>query len=60
MTDLRRLGKIIIWMVIVFVVTGLIASVFMLAGVSMFPPAQGVHIQMEQAVTPEKISIGHN
>lgn len=58
MADLRRLGKIIGWMLVVFIVTGLIACVVMLVGVKIFPPAQGVHIAMDQPVTPEKISIG--
>ncbi len=58
MTDLKRLGKIIASMLVVFIVTGLIASVVMLVGVKIFPPAEGVHIQMDKNVTIEKISIG--
>lgn len=49
MTDLRRLGKILGVMVVIFVATGLIASVAMLAAVLVFPPASGVHIALTAA-----------
>ena len=49
MTDLRRLGKILAVMVIIFVATGLVASLAMLAVVLVFPPAAGVHIAMPAA-----------
>ncbi|NLX61966.1 MAG: dicarboxylate/amino acid:cation symporter [Tissierellia bacterium] len=47
MVDLRRLGKIIGYMLIVFVITGFIAAVIMIVAVKIFPPAEGVHIVME-------------
>ncbi len=47
MVDLRRLGKIIGYMLIVFVITGFIAAVIMIVAVKIFPPAEGVHIAME-------------
>ncbi len=49
MTDLRRLGKILGVMVIIFVATGLVASAVMLAAVLVFPPAAGIHIAMPAA-----------
>jgi len=49
MTDLRRLGKILGVMVIIFVATGLVASAVMLAAVLVFPPAAGVHIAIPAA-----------
>lgn len=54
MTDMRRLGKILSSMLLVFVVTGLIASILMIAVVNIFPPAKGVKIAMEVAeeITP--------
>ena len=56
MTDMRRLGKILRSMLLVFVVTGLIASIIMIIVVNIFPPAQGVNIQMEatEEITPLK------
>lgn len=46
MHNLRRLGKILSAMVLVFVVTGLVASAVMVVGVLIYPPAQGVHIAL--------------
>lgn len=49
MTDLRRLGRILSVMFLVFVVTGLIASSVMLLGVILYPPASGVAIPLAAA-----------
>jgi Na+/H+-dicarboxylate symporter len=46
MTNLKRLGKILAVMILIFVLTGIIASVFMIAAVIIFPPATGVHIPL--------------
>ncbi len=56
--DVRRLGKISGVMLIVFVVTGIIASIVMLIGVVLYPPALGVQINMAQPVKPEHIDLG--
>ncbi len=58
MTDMRRLGKIMACMVVIFIVTGLIACVIMLIGVKLYPPAQGVKIALEQTISPEKVDLG--
>ncbi|HEY8362032.1 MAG TPA: cation:dicarboxylase symporter family transporter, partial [Tissierellaceae bacterium] len=47
--SLQRLGKILTYMIIVFVATGIIASVIMIITVSAFPPALGVKIELPQA-----------
>ena len=47
MADMRRLGKILGSMLLVFVITGLIASIIMILVVNIFPPAKDVNIQME-------------
>lgn len=47
MVDMKRLGKIIGYMLAVFVITGFIASVIMIVTVKVFPPAEGVSISME-------------
>ncbi|MFM1651118.1 dicarboxylate/amino acid:cation symporter [Brevibacillus sp. B_LB10_24] len=51
--DLKRLGKILGVMLAVFVITGIISSILMLVGVSLFPPAQGVNLEL---VPPEDFS----
>lgn len=53
MADMRRLGKILGSMLLVFVITGLIASIIMILVVNIFPPAKGVNIQMEM---PEELN----
>jgi Na+/H+-dicarboxylate symporter len=55
MTNIRRLGKILSAMILVFVITGLIASIIMMIGVSLYPPATGVNIHLGTAVNPEKL-----
>ena len=55
MTNIRRLGKIISAMLLVFVVTGLIASVIMVIGVVLYPPAVGVKIALGPVVNPEQL-----
>ena len=42
MSDLRRLGKIMSWMILIFVATGILSSLLMVAGVQMLPPAMSV------------------
>ena len=42
MKDLKRLGKILFTMVLIFVATGLVASAIMIAAVIIYPPAAGI------------------
>lgn len=53
MTNIRRLGKILSAMIFVFVITGLIASIVMLIGVILYPPAVGVHVSFGNDVNLE-------
>lgn len=39
MSDLQRLGRIMAWMTLIFVVTGIIAASLMILGVQFYPPA---------------------
>ena len=55
MTNIRRLGKIMSSMIFVFVITGLIASVVMIIGVMLYPPAVGVKIALGTGVNPEQL-----
>lgn len=57
MSDMRRLGKIMGCMVVIFVITGIIASVIMLIGVKLYPPAQGVTIALEKPLSLDKIDV---
>ncbi|USG67413.1 dicarboxylate/amino acid:cation symporter [Brevibacillus ruminantium] len=51
--DLKRLGKILGVMLAVFIVTGIISASLMLIGVSFFPPAEGIHLELK---APEEIN----
>ncbi|MDN5299916.1 MAG: hypothetical protein PWP51_2469 [Clostridiales bacterium] len=46
MSNLTRLGKILKSTLLIFLVTGMIASVFIIAVVTVIPPADGVSIEM--------------
>lgn len=46
MSDTRRLGKILGVMIVLFIATGIISSLLMVAGVMIFHPAQGLTIQL--------------
>lgn len=58
MVDMKRLGKIIGTMLLVFIITGLIASIIMIITVNIFPPAKGVNIQMPQAEDIKPLNTG--
>ena len=45
--DLKRLGRIIGYMLLIFIITGLIASIIMIVTVKLAPPAEGVNIKVE-------------
>jgi Na+/H+-dicarboxylate symporter len=49
MSSMERLGKVMRWLVIVFLVTGAIAACVMLVTVYFFPPAAGTHIALKSA-----------
>ncbi|MDD5218495.1 MAG: dicarboxylate/amino acid:cation symporter [Candidatus Omnitrophica bacterium] len=61
MTDLKRLGKIMFWMVLIFIVTGVLSSALMVVGVKMFPPVIGANPalnfvpEISQSGTADKI-----
>jgi len=58
MVNLKRLGKILKYVFIVFVFTSLVSSIFMLFGLSIFDVAKGVNIVLESGSEVEKLSIG--
>ncbi len=55
MTNIRRLGKIMSAMILVFVITGLIASLVMMIGVILYPPAVGVNIHLGAVAKVEEL-----
>ena len=57
MTNIRRLGKIMSAMILVFIITGLIASLVMMIGVIYYPPAVGVNIHIGAAAHLEKLKV---
>lgn len=57
MTNIRRLGKIMSAMILVFVITGLIASLVMMIGVIFYPPAVGVSIDLGTPAHLEKLKV---
>ena len=58
MNNIQRLGKIILWMMIVFTVTGIMASVLMLVAVKIYPPAEGINVTMPANVHFEQLNVG--
>lgn len=57
MVNMKRLGKILGNMFLIFVVTGLIAAVLILVVVKVFPPAAGVNIELDSTATLEKVTL---
>lgn len=53
----KRLGKIMASMLTVFVITGVIASLIMIAGVIVFPPAKGLVLEMKAPENAESFSV---
>ncbi|MDD4437270.1 MAG: dicarboxylate/amino acid:cation symporter [Tissierellia bacterium] len=58
MVNMKRLGKILGNMLLVFVITGLFAAVLIIIVVKVYPPAEGVNLQVEAAGELEKLSFG--
>lgn len=58
MMSMRRLGKILGYMLGVFVVTGAIASVVIIFIVKLFPPAAGVDIALQAPEALESVNLG--
>jgi Na+/H+-dicarboxylate symporter len=57
MQNIRRLGKIMSAMIFVFVITGLIASIVMISGVLLYPPATGIHLTLGNGALVEHLKI---
>ncbi len=46
MANMERLRKIFGWMILVFIITGIVASLVMLVAVYIYPPALGAHLTL--------------
>lgn len=57
MRNIRRLGKIMSAMIFIFVITGLIASVIMMMGVILYPPATGINVILGNGVNVEHLKL---
>ena len=57
MTNMKRLGKILGYMLLVFVATGLIAAVVIIVAVKIFPPALGVTIGLQTGEAGQTVSL---
>ncbi len=57
MTDLKRLRTIFTWMMVVFIVTGIIACILMIIATQLYPPALGVSLQLHAAVDTQGASM---
>jgi len=57
MKDIARLGKIMGWMLVVFTLTGIVASLIMVAGVQWYPPAQGIQVNLPVGFHPDQVRV---
>ena len=57
MVNLKRLGKILGYMLLVFVVTGLIAGILIIGVVKIWPPAQNVSLELTTDGGFEEVSL---
>lgn len=59
MLNMKRLGKILKNLFLVFIITGLIASAIMIFVVTIFPPGQGVNITVTTPDVLEEVSVAN-
>lgn len=57
MSDIKRLGKILSWMMVIFISTGIISSIVMIIGVKIYPPALGVTIDLPVSQNSETMNV---
>jgi len=54
MTDVKRLIRILAWMILIFVLTGIFSSFLMVTGVRIYPPAEGITLNLNSNVNAEQ------
>ncbi len=57
MVDIKRLGKIMLYMILVFVTTGIVASILMTIGVKIYSPTAGINLSLSTTVNTEQYKI---
>ncbi|HLF18727.1 MAG TPA: dicarboxylate/amino acid:cation symporter [Candidatus Omnitrophota bacterium] len=57
MSSGKRLGKILSAMMLIFIVTGIISSILMVIAVKVYPPAQGIGVDMPSVTEPEAVNV---
>lgn len=57
MESIRRLGKIMGWMMTVFILTGIVASIYMLIALKIFSPGSNANIPLETPEDVEQLSL---
>ncbi|HRK60969.1 MAG TPA: dicarboxylate/amino acid:cation symporter [Candidatus Omnitrophota bacterium] len=57
MTDAQKMGRVMGWMLLIFVATGILAALFMLGLVSFFPPSAPLQLPMTTQVKLEEVSV---
>lgn len=57
MAGTGRLGRILGWMMVVFIITGVVSSLVMVVGVQLYPPAQGAQIAMPTTAPDTNFSV---
>src|SRR5690606_26414606 len=56
MVNMKRLGKILGNMFLMFVITGLIAAILIILVVKIYPPAQGVNLELQASEELQKLT----
>lgn len=59
MANMKRLGSILGYLLLIFIVTGIIAAVIMIFFVTVIPPAQGVNLSVTADEPLEQISLAN-
>jgi Na+/H+-dicarboxylate symporter len=57
MSDARRLGRIMAWMLVVFLLTALVSSTIMVVAVKAWPPAQGMKLDLATDFQKENVAL---
>ena len=60
MENAARLKKIFLWMILIFVGTGIISSLIMVAGVKIYPPAHNVELSLTPPETAQDMNVGQS
>ncbi|MCR1900219.1 dicarboxylate/amino acid:cation symporter [Irregularibacter muris] len=57
MSNMKRLGKILKHTILIFIITGIIASIVIITIVTIIPPASGVDISFGEYEKPEQLNV---